>query len=40
MAMCHEQDPKDRKSAREVADFLKQKLREIDPGRLEAWGDA
>lgn len=39
MLMCHEQEPEDRASAREVNDFLKKKLEEIDPGRLKEWGE-
>lgn len=38
MILCHEQEPKDRPSARYVVSFLKSKLRELDPGRLELWG--
>jgi hypothetical protein len=38
MFMCHEQEPKDRSTARQVEDQLKAKLRELDPGRLEQWG--
>jgi hypothetical protein len=40
MIMCYEQDPVTRASAREVETFLKQRLEELDPGRLKEWGDA
>jgi hypothetical protein len=36
--MCHEQEPEDRSTARQVENSLKAKLRELDPGRLEQWG--
>jgi hypothetical protein len=38
MFMCHEQEPEDRSTARQVENSLKAKLRELDPGRLEQWG--
>lgn len=31
MIMCHEQNPKERATARQVETFLKGKLRELDP---------
>ena len=40
MIMCHEQDPTERSSAREVEVFLKKKLEEFDPGRLKEWKKA
>jgi len=40
MIMCHEQDPEDRATAREVETFLRRKLEEFDPGRLRSWGFA
>ena len=40
MIMCHEGDPDERASALELETFLKQKLEEHDPGRLQEWGDA
>jgi serine/threonine protein kinase len=40
MIRCHEQDPSDRPSAREVEMFLKEKIGQLDPGRLEGWGEA
>jgi hypothetical protein len=40
MIMCHEQDPAERASAREVENFLKQKMHELDPGQLDGWGIA
>lgn len=38
MMMCHEHDPADRPSARQVEAFLMDKMRELDPGHLETWG--
>lgn len=38
MIMSHEHDPAKRASARQVEAFLKDKMRELDPGRLELWG--
>jgi hypothetical protein len=40
MEMCFHQNPAERATARQVETFLKDKLRELDPGRLEAWGIA
>jgi serine/threonine protein kinase len=40
MIMCHEGEPEDRASARQVEVYLKSKLEEFDPGRLKEWGDA
>ena len=41
MIMCHEQNSTIRASAREVEEFLMQKIRELDdPGQLEKWGVA
>jgi hypothetical protein len=40
MMMCHAQNPADRASARVVETFLKDSMRQLDPGRLEEWGDA
>lgn len=37
MFMCHEQDPKVRATAREVATYLKDQLEHLDPGRIEKW---
>jgi len=37
MIMCHEQSATERASAREVEVFLKKKLEEFDPGRLNEW---
>lgn len=37
MLKCHEQDPKDRPTARELALLMKGKLEELDPGLLESW---
>jgi hypothetical protein len=39
MIMCHEGEPKDRASARDLEVYLKSKLEEFDPGRLKEWGD-
>lgn len=38
MIRCHEQDPIDRPSAREVETYLTGMVRKLDPGRLEEWG--
>ena len=38
MIQCHEQNPEDRPSARQVEQYLKDILRQLDPGRLEQWG--
>jgi hypothetical protein len=38
MIRCHEQDPGDRPSAREIEIYFKEMVRELDPGRLEMWG--
>jgi hypothetical protein len=38
MEMCLIKDIAERATARQVETFLKRKLQEIDPGRLEAWG--
>ena len=38
MIMSHESDPAKRASARVVETFLKNKMRELDPTQLEAWG--
>jgi hypothetical protein len=40
MEMCFHQNPADRATARQVEVFLKDKLRALDPGRLEAWGES
>ena len=40
MMMCHEQDPNDRATARQIETFLKDSMRAIEPDRLEEWGDA
>mmetsp|Transcript_19996 Transcript_19996/g.55162 ORF Transcript_19996/g.55162 Transcript_19996/m.55162 type:complete len:188 (-) Transcript_19996:2088-2651(-) len=40
MVKCHQQDPKDRASALEIADFLKQELEKHDPGLLASWGES
>jgi hypothetical protein len=40
MFMCHEQEPEDRSTARQVEIALKAKLRVLDPGRLEQWGQS
>jgi serine/threonine protein kinase len=40
MIMCHEHEPEERATAREVEVYLKSKLDEFDPGRLREWGDA
>ena len=37
MIMCHEHDPKKRATARQVEAYLKQKLEEIEPGKLFEW---
>lgn len=37
MYMCHETDPVERASARQVETYLKERLEEIDPGRLDEW---
>jgi hypothetical protein len=39
MFLCHEQEQDERSTARQVEDYLKAKLRELDPGRLEEWGE-
>jgi hypothetical protein len=39
MEMCFHQNPADRATARQVETFLKGKLRELDPGSIEAWGE-
>jgi serine/threonine protein kinase len=39
MILCHVQDPKKRVSMRQVERLLKMRLEEIDPGRLQMWGD-
>jgi hypothetical protein len=38
MSKCHEQEPGDRPSAREIETFLKKKMQELDPGQMETWG--
>ena len=38
MRMCHVQDPKKRASAREVENFLKERIKQLSPGKLEEWG--
>jgi hypothetical protein len=38
MEMCFIFNVTERATARQVETFLKRKLEEIDPGRLEAWG--
>jgi serine/threonine protein kinase len=40
MRMCHAQEPRERKTARQIETFLKDNMRKLDPGRLEEWGDA
>ena len=40
MIMCHEQEPNDRATARQVERFLKENMEKLDPGRLEKWRDA
>ena len=37
MTRCFEQDPSKRATAREIETYLKAKLEELDPGRLDAW---
>jgi hypothetical protein len=37
MLMCHDQDPKERSSARQVEMFLTQKMQELDPEELTEW---
>jgi serine/threonine protein kinase len=37
MLMCHDQDPKQRSTAREVEIFLRRKMQELDPDRLAEW---
>lgn len=38
MIWCHQQDLSERCSARELEEFFKRKMRELDPGQLEKWG--
>ena len=38
MVCCHQQYPDERCSASELAEFFKQKMRQLDPGQLEKWG--
>jgi hypothetical protein len=40
MFMCHEQESSERATARQVENYLKKKLFELDPGRLSEWGVA
>lgn len=37
MILCHQQDPKERASAREIEKMLRGKLEEVDPGRVDYW---
>ena len=39
MLMCHEQEPENRSSAREVANYLKTQLEALHPGLLQSWGE-
>lgn len=39
MILCHTHDPLERPSARYIETFFRLKMNEIDPGRLEEWGD-
>ena len=38
MVCSHQQYPEERCSARELADFFLQNMRQLDPGQLETWG--
>jgi len=38
MVWCHQQEPSERCSARDLEAYLKGKMRELDPGQLEKWG--
>ncbi|KAL7563153.1 hypothetical protein ACA910_014432 [Epithemia clementina (nom. ined.)] len=40
MLMCHEQEPANRSSAREVANYLKTQLETLNPGVLQTWGES
>jgi serine/threonine protein kinase len=40
MILCHTHDPTERPTARYIENFFRHKMNEIDPGRLEEWGDA
>lgn len=40
MIICHAQDPKERPTARELENYFRKIMRDIDPGRLEDWADA
>uniref|UniRef100_A0A7S2YMF7 Protein kinase domain-containing protein n=1 Tax=Entomoneis paludosa TaxID=265537 RepID=A0A7S2YMF7_9STRA len=39
MLRCHQQDPRDRPTASELAYFLKQKLDGLEPGLIASWGE-
>lgn len=39
MRMCYAYKPLDRPTAKQIETYLKQRLQELDPGGLEAWGD-
>lgn len=38
MIWSHQQDPKRRCSARQLEEYLKEQMRQLDPGQLEKWG--